>query len=382
MTFLRKQVAIAAFVAGVFTSSFAAEHLRSSISNLENESKIQQVNIQKVRRNLNRKTIEIEKLKSDDNGIVSKLLLQKKMREAQFVSKELESLVKNQSVLNQTIHQQRNKLLTQIDGEISQLTQNGVTHRPAQLQSLQKLINEKEHILLLQHQTLIQVPDFNLSSASQSGKDELVEKLLVVEDLQKNMKQKITFMKDELSEEQSREFLRNEVAHFLDEENFFGEQSFISSGLNRKENANNLAAQALQKDTSKAIPTDQPVTPEATPPSTSNPSPTDGSAPTTDATTEVAVAPSITSQSTSFQQPPDLYLFQNLLDQVQETIRDTDSKTAAKSDDSKKVLADSKKTVRKTKKNVLQHNLALSEQILNDLNTLHDKLSKQIQELQ
>lgn len=382
MTFLRKQVAIGALVAGVFTSSFAADHLRSSISNLENESKIQQVNIQKVRRNLNQKTIEIEKLKSDDNGIVSKLLLQKKMREAQFVSKELESLVKNQSVLNQTIHQQRNKLLTQIDGEISQLTQNGVTHRPAQLQSLQKLINEKEQVLFLQHQTLIQVPDFNLSSASQSGKDELVEKLLVVEDLQKNMKQKITFMKDELSEEQSREFLRNEVAHFLDEENFFGEQSFISSGLNRKENTNNLAAQALQKDTSKAIPRDQPVTPEATPSSTSNPSTTDGSAPTTDAPIEVAVAPSITSQSTSFQQPPDLYLFQNLLDQVQETLRDADSKTAAMSDDSKKVPAESKKTVRKTKKNVLQHNLALSEQILNDLNTLHDKLSKQIQELQ
>lgn len=359
-----------------------AQNLRNRIIEIEKERGLQESSIDNLRAELTEKTTEIEKIKKGTgSGIVSKLVLQKKMREAQSVSKDLEILVKEHAQLTQELRKERSNLLHEIDSQIQTLTANKNSRQLAELKQLQKLVGEKDQLLLLQQKELLEIPEFNLSSST-NDKDDLVEKLQVVEDLQSNMKQKIAFLKDEISEERSKDFLRNEVSHFIDEENFFGEQSFISNGLNRKDNSKNLAALAMKKDTTtdNAVPTTpvNPINPTGgTGTTTPETTPTTNTAPTT-----VSTATPVTSESTSFQQPQQM--FQTLLDQVQESVRDTNPKQNSKNKTEPTSIAKNQdtKSFKKNKQGSLEQNLAISEQILNDLNTLHKNLNQKIHELE
>jgi hypothetical protein len=377
MGFLKKH-AILALVLTLSAPVCFAEDLRNLILDQEKTVQVQDSNITSLREDYNHRTRDIEKLRQQsERGIISKLLLQKKMKEAQSISKELEVLVKKNAKTNQSLNQNRNKLLAEIDGEIHTLTKESQGHNLASLKNLQKLIQEKEKLISLQMQTLLNIPSFNLSS-DENEKEDLVGKVNVVEDLQKNIRQKIAFLKNELKDEQSKEFLKNEISHFLDEENFFGEQSFMSSGFNRRDTRPNPALLALNKGDSGKVPTaDVPASPLPADPA-ATPIPTDSATPET--TAPVAVAPPVSSESTSFQQPQQLTQFQNLSEEIESYINE-DDKTAVKKTP---VKAPTTKTVafKGTKKEFLEQNLVLSEKILNDLNTLRIKLEKQIQTLE
>lgn len=378
----RKQQFVIFGILVIFTTLVHAGDLRNRINDIEKVRSSQETDIDNLRADLTLKTTEIERTKKGTGtGIVSKLVLQKKLREAQTVSKDLENLVKKHAQLTQELRKERSKLLREIDIQIQTLSADKSTRKLPELQQLQKLIGEKDQLLALQQKELLEIPEFNLSSP-QNDREDLIEKLQVVEDLKKNMEQKIAFLKDEISEERSKEFLRNEVAHFIDEENFFGEQSFISNGLNRKDSGKNLSALALKKEAAadnNNIPATTPTTPTqpASAPTT-NPSTT---TPTTDpATTTPTVQ--VSSESTSFQQPQDSSMFETLLDQVQESIRDTNPKQNTKNKNEPIVVAKAQKPTKKYKQNSKEQNLAISEKILNDLNILRQNLNQKIQELE
>ena len=355
------------------------------------EVQAQEIFVESGRNDLTEKTKEIQKIKkSNGSRLVSNILLQKKLREAQVVSKNLEASIKKLTLMNQTLQKERAGLMSEIDSQIKHLTSSKDPHQLAQLQQLQQLIVEKDKLLAHQQKTVINIPNFNLSSIGDE-KEDLVEKLHVVEDLQKSMVQKIAFLKNELSEEKSRQFLRNEVSHFIDEENFFGEQSFISSGLNRKENSKNLTALALKKDSASANNSNNPTDPSSVPSPEPSAQP-DGSTPDTagaDATGTTAEAVDLapmtiaqpTSESTSFQQPQEMGMFETLLDQVQESIRDTNPKAAARKLDLAAVKSKDKKISHKSKRGALEQNLALSQKILSDLDILRQNLTQQIHTL-
>lgn len=381
----RKQHIVLTGLLVVFTTLSHAEDLRTHISDLEKARSSQETTIDNLRADLTLKTTEIEKSKKGNgSGIVSKLVLQKKLREAQIVSKDLENLVKNHAQLTQELRKERSKLLREIDGQIQNLTANKNSRKLPELQQLQKLIGEKDQLLALQQRELLEIPEFNLSSPM-NDRDDLAEKLQVVEDLKRNMQQKIAFLKDELSEQRSKEFLRNEVSHFIDEENFFGEQSFISNGLNRKDNSKNINALALKKDaaadtnTPATVPT-TPTQPSTTPTTPSTTTPTTADSTTTQTTAAAPVQ--VSSNSTALQQPQELSMFETLLDQIQESIKDT---TPAKQQTKGTVTVaknQDKKSFKKYKQNSLEQNLAISEKILNDLNILSQNLNQKIQELE
>ena len=358
-----------------------AQDLRNLIVEQEKTIQIQDSNITSLREDYNYRTRDIEKLRQQsEKGIISKLLLQKKMKEAQSISKELEALVKKNTKTLESLNQNRNKLLAEIDGDIHALTKESQGHNLASLKNLQKLIQEKEKLISLQMQTMLNIPTFNLSS-DKNEKEDLVGKVNVVEDLQRNIRQKIAFLKNELKDEQSKEFLKNEISHFLDEENFFGEQSFMSSGFNRRDTRPNPNLLALKgSDANKPAPTaDVPTAPSTDP--TATPTPTDSNSnPTAETTVAATVTPPVSSESTSFQQPQQLTQFQNLSEEIESYINE-DDKTAAKKTP---VKAPSTKTVafKGSKKEFLEQNLILSEKILNDLNTLRIKLEKQIKTLE
>lgn len=389
MGFLNKYMILGLIGLGVSTLSYAQDS-RIKIAQMEKDVQAQEISVETGRKDLAEKTKEIQKIKkSNGSRLVSNILLQKKLREAQVVSKNLEASIKKLTLMTQNLQKERSVLMNEIDSQIKQLTSSKDPHQLAQLQQLQQLIVEKDQLLAHQQKTVINVPNFNLSSIGDE-KEDLIEKLHVVEDLQKSMVQKIALLENELSEQKSREFLRSEISHFIDEENFFGEQSFISSGLNRKENSKNLAALALKKDASATnntnTPTDQPASP--TEPTT----PPDGSAPTSgaDATSNTAestadLAPMAiaqpTSESTSFQQPQEMGMFETLRDQVQESIRDTNPKAAAKKSDLAAAKTKDKKVSHKSKRGALEQNLALSQKILSDLDILRQNLTQQIHTL-
>ncbi len=308
------------------------------------------------------------------------------MRDAQALSKHLESSIKKLTGMSLNLQKERTKLMTQIDSQIQQLTKNKESHQLEQLQQLQQLLAEKD-VLLAHHNQIMNVPNFNLSSIG-NEKEDLVEKLQVVEDLQKNMIQKIAFLKNELSEEKSREFLRNEVSHFIDEENFFGEQSFISSGLNRKDSSKIPAFVALKKDASASNnaspsatdPTSIPVSGDTSPTTQSPETPSSNTAPSNTADSSATAPTPTSSESTSFQQPQEIGNFETLLSQVQETIRDTNVKNITKKPDPSS-SSKSKKFTYKTKRGVLEQNIALSQKIMTDLEILRQNLTQQIHSL-
>lgn len=390
MGFLNKYMILGLMVMGVSTLTYAQDS-RIKIAQMEKDVQAQEISVETGRKDLAEKTKEIQKIKkSNGSRLVSNILLQKKLREAQVVSKNLEASIKKLTLMTQNLQKERSGLMNEIDSQIKQLTSSKDPHQLTQLQQLQQLIVEKDQLLAHQQKTVINVPNFNLSSIGDE-KEDLIEKLHVVEDLQKSMVQKIALLENELSEQKSREFLRSEISHFIDEETFFGEQSFISSGLNRKENSKNLAALALKKDASATnntnTPTDQPASP--TEPTTP---PTDGSAPTSgaDATSNTAettadltsmVIAQPTSESTSFQQPQEMGMFDTLRDQVQESIRDTNPKAAAKKSDLAAAKTKDKKVSHKSKRGALEQNLALSQKILSDLDILRQNLTQQIHTL-
>lgn len=348
------------------------QDLRGRIAQMETDFKTRETTIESLRSDLTERTEEIEKIKSGKSGIVSKFLLQKKLREAQVVSKDLESLLKKQDRLSKTLRAERANLMVEVDLQIKALTASKENHQASQLQQLQQLISEKDRLVTLQQRGTLRIPSFNLSSEG-NGKEDLIEKLLVVEDLQKSMSQKIALLKNEIEEEKSKEFLRNEVSHFIDEESFFGEQSFISSGINRRENSRNIGALALKRETNDTTTpaTDIPTNPTAP---TADPTTT---APTTEPQVTVAQP---TSDSTSFQQPQEMGMFETLLDQVQDSIRDTSPNAAkSKADAAPKTERNISK---KTKRGVMETNLALSQKIVNDLEILRQNLNRQLQSLE
>ncbi len=389
MGFLNKYMILGLMVMGVSTLTYAQDS-RIKIAQMEKDVQAQEISVETGRKDLAEKTKEIQKIKkSNGSRLVSNILLQKKLREAQVVSKNLEASIKKLTLMTQNLQKERSGLMNEIDSQIKQLTSSKDPHQLTQLQQLQQLIVEKDQLLAHQQKTVINVPNFNLSSIGDE-KEDLIEKLHVVEDLQKSMVQKIALLENELSEQKSREFLRSEISHFIDEENFFGEQSFISSGLNRKENSKNLAALALKKDASATnntnTPTDQPASP------TEPTLPADGSTPTSgaDSTSNTAettadLTPMViaqpTSESTSFQQPQEMGMFETLRDQVQESIRDTNPKAAAKKSDLATAKTKDKKVSHKSKRGALEQNLALSQKILSDLDILRQNLTQQIHTL-
>ncbi|MCC7460433.1 MAG: hypothetical protein IT286_03935 [Proteobacteria bacterium] len=374
MAFHKRHLALA-FVAVVLCSSAWGQDLRGRIAQMESDFKSQETVIETLREDLTERTQEIEKIKRGQSGIVSKFLLQKKLREAQIVSKDLESLLKKHDRLLASLRTERSNLMTEVDTQIKTLTASKETHQGTQLQQLQSLIAEKEKLLSLQQRTMLRIPNFNLSSQN-NNKDDLVEKLRVVEDLQKSMNQKIAMLKEEIEEEKSKEFLRNEVSHFIDEESFFGEQSFMSSGVNRREASRNINALALKREAGS----DTTTTPVADVPGAQPTTPTDTTSPTVAAEPQIATVSQSTSESTSFQQPQEMGMFETLLGQVQDSIRDTSapSTTKTKSDTAKTKPRFSKKT----KRGAMETNLALSQKIVSDLEILRQNLNRQLQTLE
>jgi hypothetical protein len=383
MAFLKKYIMLSVVALGIPMLSFAQDS-RAKISLIEKEIQAQEVFIDAGRKNLTEKTKEIEKIKkSDGSRLVSKILLQKKLREAQVVSKDLELNIKKLTRMSQELQKEKSILMSEIDIQIKQLTSSKEPHQLAQLQQLQQLIAEKDELMEHQQKIIFNLPNFNLSSVGDE-KEDLVEKLHVVEDLQKSMLQKIAFLKNELAEEKSREFLRSEVSHFIDEENFFGEQSFISSGIVRKDTSKVPSVMALKKESAAANSNTPTVDPSSIPAtggdSTTSPSAnTDVGDNSSNSMGTLSEAPQTTSESTSFQQPAELGVFETLLDQVQESIRDTNPKVSVKKTDS--VVAKSKKVTRNTKRGSLEQNLALSQKILSDLDILRQNLTHQIHTL-
>jgi hypothetical protein len=383
MAFLKKYIMLSVVALGIPMLSFAQDS-RAKISLIEKEIQAQEVFIDAGRKNLTEKTKEIEKIKkSDGSRLVSKILLQKKLREAQVVSKDLELNIKKLTRMSQELQKEKSIFMSEIDIQIKQLTSSKEPHQLAQLQQLQQLIAEKDELMEHQQKIIFNLPNFNLSSVGDE-KEDLVEKLHVVEDLQKSMLQKIAFLKNELAEEKSREFLRSEVSHFIDEENFFGEQSFISSGIVRKDTSKVPSVMALKKESAAANSNTPTVDPSSIPAtggdSTTSPSAnTDVGDNSSNSMGTLSEAPQTTSESTSFQQPAELGVFETLLDQVQESIRDTNPKVSVKKTDS--VVAKSKKVTRNTKRGSLEQNLALSQKILSDLDILRQNLTHQIHTL-
>lgn len=367
MAFRKKYAGLALVILGISLQIHAAEDVRLKITQTEKSQYAQEEEIQKTRLLLDEKTAEIEKIKIDAHrGIVSKILIQKKLKEAEAITHELEKLTSEQEKTQAKLSSLRSSLLEKIDGEIAALTQQKEPHQAEQLKRLQSLVGEKDRLLAQQKSRSTEYAYFNLHTQSNPEKEDLIEKLQVIEDLEKNMRQKIAIIQNEIKEEQSRDFLRREIAHFIDEENFFGEQSFIANGLNRKDTAPNLNTTALKSESN--------TTPTVSP--TGDVVPT-----TTTTTTPVASAP-VSSQSTSFQQPTDLTIFQNLLEQIQATIQETDPTAAKAKNTNLKGKTETISTPTKiSNKDLLQQNLALSQKILNDLTTLHNNLAKQIQQL-
>ncbi|MEZ4846425.1 MAG: hypothetical protein R2877_05630 [Bdellovibrionota bacterium] len=371
MAFRNRHILLALAIVAFSTLSWA-EDLRGKIAQMEVDFKSQETEIESLRTDLTERTEEIAKIKSGKSGIVSKFLLQKKLREAQLVSKDLESKLKKQDRLSSSLRNERSTLMNEIDAQIKTLTVNKEIHQSNQLQQLQKLIAEKERLLALQQRSTLRIPNFNLSSEG-NNKEEIIEKLRVVEDLQKSMSQKIAMLKTEIEEEKSKEFLRNEVSHFIAEESFFGEQSFMSSGVNRREAPRNLNAIALKRDTT----TPTPSTPTADPSVDPTTAPATESAPAP--TPEPQISAPSTSDSTSFQQPQEMGMFETLLDQVQDSIRGTSPSGKAKAEMAPKA---EKRISKKTRRGMMETNLALSQKIVSDLEVLRQNLNRQLQSLE
>lgn len=372
MAFRKKYAVLALAFLSLSTFAKASDDIRQKIAQIEKSQYSHQADIQKTRILLDEKTAEIERIKIEAHrGIVSKILIQKKLKEAEAITNDLETLTNQQEQMQANLANLRSELLDNIDVEIAALTKNKDAHQETQLRRLQELVREKDRLLAQQKSKSSGYAYFNLHTESNPEKEDLIEKLQVIEDLEKNMRQKIAMIQNEIKEERSSEFLRREIAHFIDEENFFGEQSFIANGLNRKESALSLNATALTKSDNPTTntPTNQPV--DASP-----------SAATTTTTTPATIATTpVTSQSTSFQQPTDLTIFQNLLEQIQATIRETNPNAPETKNENMKGKATNLSKTKITNQELLQQNLALSQKILNDLTTLHNNLAKQIQQL-
>lgn len=368
MAFRKKYAVLALTFLSLSTFAKAADDIRQKIAQIEKSQYSHQSDIQKTRVLLDEKTAEIERIKIEAHrGIVSKILIQKKLKEAEAITNDLETLTNQLEQIQSNLASLRSELLDNIDVEIAALTKNKDSHQETQLRRLQELVKEKDRLLAQQKSKSSGYAYFNLHTESNPEKEDLIEKLQVIEDLEKNMRQKVAMIQSEIKEEQSSEFLRREIAHFIDEENFFGEQSFIANGLNRKESALNLNTTALTKNDAPGAntPSNQPL---------------DGSA-TTTATATTTTATPVTSQSTSFQQPTDLTIFQNLLEQIQATIRETNPNAPETKNESMKGKATNLSKTKITNQELLQQNLALSQKILNDLTTLHNNLAKQIHQL-
>lgn len=384
---------IALAVIAWWSTSFASmDDLRTRIKNNETQLEAKKSEIESARAELSEKTLDLDKLKKENKNLVSKIFLQKKMREAQSLSVHLEDLSREADILTQTLENDRLALLREIDREISKIADSKI-QKKSQISYLNQLLHEKDDLLLTQHRKLMQVPQLELSSPSALGKEDLVEKLRVVKDLQSSMKQKIAMLQDEIDQEQSREFLQKEVAQFLNEESFFGEQSFIISGADRRENDRNQSNTGLRRETAKTAtapddPSSQPQAdrgiPSIVPETGIDPTPSAGPEIAPQISPQVSpeinsdglietnlgeIAPALSENLGNLARSQDSVKMQTLLHQVRNSINDKSGRRSHVQSDTR---------FDGSSRQFLQQNLLLSEKILSDLQSLRTQLETQI----
>ncbi|MEZ4705044.1 MAG: hypothetical protein R3A11_07660 [Bdellovibrionota bacterium] len=186
-------------------------------------------------------------------SMVKKIPNQTKLKEMESLSQQLEEqrvqLQKHRDDLAIT----ETKLLKTLQGQIDQLTANIQGQNVDEEQSRQhgleikKLYEEKENISKQIYANVSPVP-LNISLDPTQNESELREQIAAVEDLSQHIRTKLKELETLKVQKRKKMFLMKEVAHLLNEEQFFGEKNFSSNSAARRNNGNlSIYSSTVQK---------------------------------------------------------------------------------------------------------------------------------------
>ncbi len=241
--------------------------------------KRQTEDIESMSKKLDRLSEEISSLKKKQNRgkvLLQQYRLQLKLQEAQALSDQLSSMAIVKRKTGEELKSLTRTLIRSLDQtietnrKIANSADEPWNNRIQAARELEKLLTERMQI------SVWHSPDTLPSSAApllneDSSLEEADERLDAYKDLERRMVKEVASIETELIETRRQSFLRRELAHLMDEEAFFSEQSFVrgSASKSQKESASILGKTKTTKEQPKdSVPS--PIPPPNDSPSSSS----------------------------------------------------------------------------------------------------------------
>lgn len=190
---------------------------------------------------ISKKIHRLKKKQKSNVSILGHYRLQSKLKEAQKISDQLSELSikkretelrlqKTQALLIQNLNQR-----IEHHRKLANDKKESWTNRQRSALELEKLLAERIRLSTENPAHKGLPPRTAQLIDSESSPEDLQEKLVAIQDLEKQMVLQASLIQQELKEVQRQQFLRRELTHLMDEEAFFGEQGFIRGSATRAE---------------------------------------------------------------------------------------------------------------------------------------------------
>lgn len=276
---------IAFFFLSVPARASSIDELRKEYRAVQETVSAQEEKIVRLSTQLDRVSKQVEKQKKEVKKAPSffgNYRLQTKLQKAQKISKKLHRVSRQRTKTQAQLATLRTDLLEALGGEIGvlQKKQKASTQK-AKKQALARKIaglsQEQQHVMLSQEKTPYPTHAETLLGNGDTPQ-EASERLKAIQDFERRLVKEIETMERNLRRSRRQKFVRAEVSHLLEEEEFFSERGFLRGAPSRTE----------KRDSEPASPdTIAQSGGDGTAPST------DVAAPTTDSTATADTSPSV-----------------------------------------------------------------------------------------
>ncbi|MEZ4820173.1 MAG: hypothetical protein R3A45_09865 [Bdellovibrionota bacterium] len=284
------------------------------IQTLQKQILAQNKKITTVQEQLNNKGEEITELKTKKSGhFLNNIGLQKKMQDAQTLSKELDHLYRQKSNTTDQLEYHRKQLLRSIEKDLSKAH----LHERSYTQALMNLHSQISRLEFEHQQQKTSTQSLDQPSIENNAS---MEQWIVLQDLQIYTQELIEETQQELAYEKQQKVLKKELSHLMNEEMFFGEQGFIQGTARKQNNATTAAVTKTDDNTSETPSTEQPTTDD--PNETETEVPTTEEAPDTQDNQDINET-DITAHTNEIDQPTDSIGFEEIDPKAQSLMLDS-----------------------------------------------------------
>ncbi len=213
---------------------------RAHYNELAEKLRAQNAKIASASEHLDQLSASIRSLKAKKRTLLHDYRLQSSMQEAQRLSDQLQDMAKERSETEASLRIEMKALSDNLDREIDRLREVAASRstptdqRKSAARDVERLNWERMQLSTSEVENPLPSSAKALMGNGDSP-EEAHERIVAIRDFEGRLKREIASIEDELKQMRRQRFIRAEVNHLMDEEDFFGERGFVSGGPPRSD---------------------------------------------------------------------------------------------------------------------------------------------------